>query len=467
MDERWLLSRRALLGGVGALGVSSMLPRGLGSLGLGASRARAAGFPTRFVVFHVPEGMWSAASRPAAGGSTLGPIFSPLDKHKDQIIVLNGLNMKSRDNGPGGDEHHRAVPHMLTGIEMQNENNAGGASIDQAIAKAIGQGSPLASLQLAVRIVYGDTNSKPIWSGAGRVVPAQQDPWQVYKRVFGSGTGMATSSGSMGSTAPANMPSASAPTVDLRRSAMDFALAEVADLRPRLSAGDRDRLDSYQDSLRDIERRLNMLSMSAGGTPGTTGQPAAAAMCMQPSLGSSIDVAAEANYPKIAQLQMDMLVAALQCNVTRVASFQFGNSNDQCSYSWLGVNAIGHDLSHNNGNVDPSGSKKTKVYNWYSEQFAYLLDKLKAVPEGSGTLLDNTVILWVSEFGESNGHSPNNLLWMLMGNAAGYFKSGQVVNLNGRSTNDVHATLQNAFGISGNTFGNAAYCQGPIANILA
>lgn len=464
MDERWLLSRRALLGGVGALGLSSILPRS-------RSRALAAAFPTRFVVFHVPEGMWSGASRPAAGGSTLGPIFGPMDAHKDQIIFLNNLRMKSRDKGPGGDEHHRAVPHMLTGTEMQNENNAGGASLDQVIAKEIGQGTPLTSLQLAVRIVYTDTNSKPIWSGAGRVVPAQQDPWQVYKRVFGTGSNIPMQSTQTGSTAPTAAPSSSAPAVDLRRSAMDHAMAECAELRTRLGASDRDRLDSYQESLRDIERRLNMLSGSMnGGTTGmsTTTQPATSGTtCMQPSLGSSVNVSSESNYPKISQLQMDMLVAALQCNVTRVASFQFGNSNDQCSYSWLGVNTIGHDLAHNNGNCDPSGSKKTKVFNWYSEQFAYLLNKLKAVPEGSGTLLDNTVILWVSEFGESNGHSADNLLWLLMGNANGYFKSGQVVNLGGRATNDVLTTVQNAFGIAGDTFGNPAYCQGPITNIIA
>jgi len=474
MDERWLLSRRALLGGVGALGLSSLLPRS-------HARAATAALPTRFVVFHVPEGMWARAARPEAGGSTLGPIFGPLDAHRDQILFLNNLSMKSRDSGPGGDEHHRAVPHMLTGIEMRNDSSAGGASIDQHIASQIGQGSQLSSLQLAVRIVYTDTNSKPIWAGAGKAVPAQQDPWQVYKRVFGAGGAAAAgSTGSTGAPAPTTMtnpssaaPAASAPTVDLRRSALDYAMGEISQLRPRLSTSDRERLDSYQESLRDIERRLDMLAQDMRGATAATGATGNAAptgdpaVCAEPSLGSSINVSAEANYPKIAQLQMDMLVAALQCNVTRVASFQYGNSNDQCTYSWLGVNTIGHDLSHNNGNCDPSGTKKTKVYNWYAEQFAYLLNKLKSVPEGGGTLLDNTVILWASEFGESSGHVSDNLLWLLMGNAAGYFKSGQVLNMGGRSINDVHVTLQNAFGIAGNSFGGAAYCQGAIPQLLA
>lgn len=447
MDERFLLSRRALLGGVGALGAASLLPRF-------SSRAcaQAAGTtPTRFIVVHVPEGMWSKAARPVAGAATLGPIFKALDPFKANINVLNNLAIPSRDAGPGGDGHHRNVVHMLTGTEMKDEGNAGGASIDQKIAAAIGGSSPLPSLQLAVRIVYKDTNSKPIWSGPGRVVPAQQDPWQAYKRVFNN-------------NAPASPGQAdgttTAPKFDLRRSALDHALTEVSSLRTRLGLTDRDRLDSYQESLRDIERRLSMLSTSSPAG-------AAAASCIQPTLGGAINVAAEANYPKIGQLQMDMAVAALQCNVTRVVSLQFGNSNDQCAYSWLGVNNLGHDLSHNNNNCDPSGSKKVTVYDWYSQQFAYLLGKLQGVQEGGGTLLDNTVVLWASEFGESNGHSNQNLLWLLMGNAAGYFKSGQVLDLKNRSVNDLHVSLQNAFGIADTSFGNAKYCKGALSEVVA
>jgi hypothetical protein len=85
------------------------------------------------------------------------------------------------------------------------------------------------------------------------------------------------------------------------------------------------------------------------------------------------------------------------------------------------------------------------------------------VPEGNGTMLDNTVVLWVSEFGDSNGHVSNNLTWLLMGNAAGYFKQGRVIDVAGKSTNDVHTSMLNAFGIADKTFGNPAYCGGPLA----
>jgi hypothetical protein len=440
MDERFVLSRRALLGSMGALGVSAFLPRHLRSV------AFAQAIPTRFVVVHVPEGMWSGAPRPVAGGTNLGTIFDAFQAHQPKINTILNLNMKSRDKGPGGDGHHRGVPHMLTGTEMLNESNAGGISVDQKIANAIGKASPISSLQLAVRIVYGDTNSKALWSAAGRAVPAQQSPWEAYKRVF---------SGVM----PTDPTPGAKPPFDLRKSALDYSLREVQSLRSKLSAPDQHMLDSYHESLRDIERRLTAIPPTTGGG-GMAG-------CTPPSLGTAVDIKAESNYVKIGQLQMDLMVAAMQCNVTRVASLQWGNSNDQCSYSWLGVNAIGHDLAHNNNNVDSSGAKKLKVYQWYSTQAKYLLDKLSSIPEGGGTMLDNTVILWASEFSDSNGHASDKLLWFVMGNANGYFKPGKIINANGKSTNDVHTSLCNAFGIADTTFGNPAYCEGPLAALTA
>jgi hypothetical protein len=124
-------------------------------------------------------------------------------------------------------------------------------------------------------------------------------------------------------------------------------------------------------------------------------------------------------------------------------------------------------MAHNNNNCDPSGSKKLKTYQWYSEQFVYLLDKLSAIPEGDGTMLDNTVVLWASEFSDSNGHNSDRLMWMLFGNANGFFKQGRILDLKGKSLNDLHTSLGNAFGISDQTFGNPAYCDGPLTALMA
>lgn len=421
MNDKWLVSRRALLGGIGAFGLSSMLPR----------TALAAGEPKRFIVVHVPEGMWSGAPRPAAGANTLGPILGALDPYKAQTMVLNNLNIQSRDRGPGeGTGHQRGVIHMLTGTEMADGSNAGGISVDQKIAGAIGKGTTFASLQFAVRIIYGDGNSRPIWAGARRALPGEQSPWGAYDRIFGNFN-----------------PSPTASKLDLRKSALDFSRDEMNRLRGRLSDDDKNRLDSYQESLRSIENRLGALPSAA---------------CTKPALGNPLDPRAEQNYPAVGKLQMDLIVAALQCGVTNVASLQWGNSNDQCTYSWLGVNTLGHDLSHNNNNCDPDNSKKLKVYQWYAQQFAYLLGKLKSVPEGTGTMLDNTLVLWASEFGDSNGHVPSRLMWTLMGNLQGRFKTGRVVDCGNRSVNDLHTSLCQAYGIPDASFGNPAYCNGPL-----
>jgi hypothetical protein len=436
MDSRWIISRRALLGGLGGASHAAQLPR--------RRVCAQAAPPTRFLAVHVPEGMWSGAPRPAAGGTDLGPILKALQPYQTQITVMNNLSMASRDHGPGGDGHHRGVPHMFTCTEMLDENNAGGASIDQKIANAIGGSSQFPSLQFSVRIVYGDTNGRPIWSGPGLVVPAMQSPWDAYSRIFANFMPMAAGA------APA-----AKPAIDLRRSALDHALVETAALRTRLSASDRMLVDSYQDSLRSIEKRLSMTPMPQ------------AASCAPPVLGNSIDVKAEANYAQVGQLQMDLIVAAFQCGLTRVASLQWGNSNDQCTYSWLGVNTLGHDMAHNNNNCDPDGSKKLKTYQWYSEQFAYLLGKLDAIREGGGTMLDNTVVLWASEFSDSNGHACDKLMWTLMGNASGFFKQGRILDLGGKSLNDLHTSLCNAFGIADRSFGNPAYCNGPLTELMA
>lgn len=439
MNNRWMLSRRELLRGFGAAGLASFLPSDL----LYAQEA----IPPRLIVVHVPEGMWKGAPRPSAGASNLGNMLQALQPHQAKVLVLNNLSIATMNKGPGGDGHHRAVPHMFTCTEMKDENNAGGVSLDQHIAKAIGGQSRLGSLALAVRIVYTDTNSKCLWSGAGRVVPAIQSPWDAMTKVFGSGTPTAPAMPSN----PTGNPAAKAP--DMRRSVLDRALKDINALRPQLSAPDRLLLDSYHDSLRDIEMR-----MANGIMP-------LPSSCAAPDLGAKINVGSEANYPAIGKLQMDLMVAALQCNATRVATLQWGNSNDQCTYSWLGVKKLGHDMAHNNNNCDPSGSKKLQTYTWYFEQAAYLMNKLASIAEGGGSMLDNTLILWASEFGDSMNHSGDNLMWLLMGNAGGKFKSGRVLNCGGRSVADLHTSIANAFGLPDKTFGNPAYCKGPLPDL--
>jgi hypothetical protein len=428
-------SRRAFLGGLGVVGFSHLAPRSA------LAQAQQAGTRKRFVVVYVPEGMWAGAERPAPGANTLGSIFGPMDPFRAKITALDGIDLATAiADRPGVDEHHR-LPHLLTCTKMVDGRTGGGPSIDQKIAQVIGAGTTFQSLQFGVQIVYKDGSGRPIWKGRAEQLPAVEDPWQAYDRIFGGG--MAPQPGQPG---PARF--------DLRKSALDYSLGEIATMQPGLAASDRTRVQSYQESLRDIERRLQGLQGVEQGAGGGA--------CASPKLGTPVDVKAKANFPMVSQLQIDLMVASLQCGITNVASLQYGNSVDQCTYPWLGVRRTGHDLSHGS-----SRTEQQKVYRWYSEQFAYLLGKLQAVPEGDGTMLDNTVVLWISEFGNSSSHSLRNLMWFVMGNVGGFLRQGQVLKLPGRSVSDLHLTMAHAFGIRDQAFGDPAFCTGPIAPLIA
>jgi hypothetical protein len=444
----WLCSRRAFMGGLGAVGFGHLLPR----------QAQAQlGQRKRFVVVYVPEGMWAGAERPSPGASTLGSVFGPMDPFRSKITALDGVDLTTAINDrPGVDEHHR-LPHLLTSTKMVDGRTGGGPSIDQKIAKVVGANSTFESLQFGVQIVYKDGSGRLIWKGRGELLPAMEDPWAAYSRIFAGG--MAPTVQPPGQPPQPGQP----PRFDLRKSALDYSLAEIASVRPNLAASDRTRVESYQDSLRDIERRLQGLQGGANqGGAGGEGGPGPVGACAAPDVGAPTDIKAKANFPKISQLQMDLMVASLQCGITNVASLQYGNSVDQCTYPWLGVRRTGHDLSHGS-----SRTEQQKVYRWYSEQFAYLLGKLDAVKEGAGTMLDNTVVLWVSEFGNSSSHSLKNLMWFVMGNVGGFLRQGQVLKLPGRSVSDLHVTIGHAFGIPDQTFGDAAFSTGPIAPLIA
>lgn len=143
---------------------------------------------------------------------------------QSRILVVDNMNMESRDHGPGGDGHHRGVPHMFTCTEMLDENQAGGMSVDQKIANAIGGESPFKSIHLANRPVYRDTNWTSLWTGPGSVITPDENPWRAFDRLFAGVTPGA--------------PTVTEPGHSLKKSVLDHSLAETAALRSRLSSTD-------------------------------------------------------------------------------------------------------------------------------------------------------------------------------------------------------------------------------------
>jgi hypothetical protein len=264
------------------------------------------------------------------------------------------------------------------------------------------------------------------------------DPTAVHKRLFASLV----------------VPPSDVDRLRLRRkSVLDVVNAELSSLNNKLSSENRTKLDQHLTSLRQIEQQLQV---------GNTNAP----VCTAPGQPARLDPYAASNYPTIAKLQIDMMVGALACDLTRVASIMFSGSISNQTFPWLPLARPSrghHDLSH-----DPSTAYAdlALIKRWHSEQFLYLLQKMDAVKEGNGSMLDNSVILWGSEIGLGD-HNVNDMRFVLAGGAGGHFKLGRNLVISGRPHNDLLVSVLQAMGVQENTFGDPGYVTGALSELTS
>jgi len=416
----------------------------------GGSRA-ANGFPDRFIVFFSPNGTIPNEWRPDGGETdfTLRRILAPLERHRDKLLILDGLDMRSTSAGPG-DGHQKGMGHMLTGRELLPGDVGGGCdscapvswasgiSVDQQIANQIAGDTAFRSLELGVRC----GNSSNVWTrmsyrGASEPLPPEDDPYAVFERVFGELTGD---------------PFGLERRLAMRQSVVDYLHQDYGDLQSRVAREDSLRMEQHIDGIRDIERRLSSGALGAS--------------CVAPDLGGRIDTGDSDNMPAVGQMQMDMTAMALACDLTRVVSIQWTKSVGGAPSPWLGISDGHHGISHEgDGNAD-AVEKLVQINTWYAEQYAYLLDQLASIPEGDGTLLDNTCVLWINELGKGNSHTRNDVPIVLGGSAGGYFRTGRCLRYDDTPHNDLLVTLTNAYGVEQDTFGDTRFCNGPLPELL-
>ena len=225
-------------------------------------------------------------------------------------------------------------------------------------------------------------------------------------------------------------------------------------LSARLGAADRQKLEAHLGSIRDIESRLAVV-------------PAPRPACQVPALDAGIDLAANDSFPQIGKLQMDLLVMSLACDLTRVASMQWSRSASTVRFTWLHLNELHHDLSHRGDDDADAVDKLTRINRWYAEQLAYLIGRMKQIPEGDGTLLDNTVILWCNELAKGNVHGRIDAPYVLAGRAGGALSTGRFLRFDGNVPhNNLLLSLIHAMGQDDSSFGNPDWCTGPLAGLL-
>lgn len=385
------ISRRRFLRGA-ALG-GAVVRVGLPSLAVmfndsgtayAAASSQGAPIEKRFVLWFngngVPERYWFPADTGPQFGLT--PCLQPLEPFQQDIHVVSGLdNPIARSPGPGND-HHRSMSGLATGTPFTGRG-AGGPSIDQVLAAHIGTESRFRSLQIGVcQESHGDNIHRNMsWAGYDRALPPEMIPHNLFDRIFG-----AKEEG----------------WIDRKKSILDAVQTEARDLQRDLGVSDQRRLDEHLNSIRELERAVASLP------------PEYAEVSRPEESGDMRD------YPRIAKLQTDLLVHALASRQTCVASYMLTKCQSLVRMPWLGYTALRHhDYTHTRAD-SPEGQRILRdICRWHVEEFAYLLAKLRSIPEGDGTLLDNCCVAFLHEHAEANAHKNNGLPVILAGGAGG------------------------------------------------
>jgi hypothetical protein len=410
------LSRRAVLRGVGA---SLALPW-LEVMAPQQARAQTQAAPLRFAMVYSPNGFLMDKWTPATTGTgwATPPLLQALAPFRDDFNVLSGLGNYTASIAPEfGGSHTRATGSYLTQcplggtVRMAVKN---GISLDQILAQAIGRQTRFPSLQVGSRASSATGtcednyacayNNNLSWASPTMFLPKQVNPRDVFDRLFGDGGG-----------ARPGMPGPVDHRAFYGKSILDVVAGRADQLRQRVGRADRNKLDEYFTSVREVEKRLDGLAgATIPGQPGVTvGQCAVPAAPRDSSMGP---------IPFAEHLDMlsDLIALAFQCDVTRVATYMFEHSfSDARNFGFLGVTRGHHQLSHSR-----DFASLEKIDRFYVERFAYLLGKLKAMNEGDRTVLDNSIIYFGSEFGDGGGHDHRELALLVAGKAGGRWKTG-------------------------------------------
>jgi hypothetical protein len=298
----------------------------------------------------------------------------------------------------------------------------------------------LRSLVLGVLVGAADNWGRMVYRAANQPLPPDDDPAGVYGRVFSD---LHTDPGAL------------ARLRRRRKSMLDGVAGQFSRLAGRVSAADRQRLDAHLTTVREIEARLT--------TDLVVSNPACRDPAITPVAGSANDM-----FPSVGALQMDLLVMALACDITRVATLQWSRSVSQTRFTWLGVTEGHHDLSHRPDSDTGAVLNLTKINNWYAQQLAALITRLKMTPDGAGgSVFDGTLILWINELAKGNTHGLQNARYVLAGSAGGALRTGRVLGYEGQAVphNNLLVSILNAMGIPDAKFGKPEWCTGPLAGL--
>lgn len=366
------------------------------------------------------------------------------------------------------DNHHIAgIVQLFTGARFDGDQNqfANGPSVDQYLLQNtdLRGGTPRASVNVAVDDGRTDHRHVICYSGSGQPVGCEVSPTRAFNNFF---EGI-----SFGGTPPAPEPEPTRPSLasELDKQLIAVNQEDVRYLQRFLGQQEKERLELHLESLFELQQRIE-----ATATPGT---PAAAgALCAETNTSGFKNSLTDATaITRWAEINADLIVNSFTCDIARVASYQFSFSGGHHE-GLLGFRASWHDevahISKTNDSVSVNGASMTSrqafgVFSrFWNGHIAALAKKLQAIPEGDGTMLDNTLIYCGVESGTNHSHDPNDMQYLLVGGRNMGFKLGQALDVGQKSAHRLHVSVLNAFGAEVDTFGSADDGTGPLPGVV-
>lgn len=438
------ITRRTCLRGLGlAMALPWLEQHGWGEEPAGAARVTTP--PRRLCYVTFPNGTirdhwhYSGQAIDGSDGKKVPRILEPLRPHFADVLVLHGLSHPPADSGPDGSgDHARGVATLLSGLRVRKGNTGHevGVSADQLVARHVGHLTPLPSLELSLEGALGGgicDNGYPCaymshvsWRTPTQPMAKEVNPKAAFLRLFTD------------QRQEANTTIRAARRLE-DASLLDLVREEAGDLRRSLGVADGRKVDEYLESVRAVEARIQAVNARSDARADDSDGSTRAA-------GERIPDQVPKKFADHARLMFDIVALAFQTDTTRVATVMLGNASSNRVFPELGVNSSHHELTHHGG--DKFKKEGVTVINTHQvAQFAYLLERLKAVQEGGSRLLDHCLLFYGSGIGDGHQHNHLDLPILVAGRGGGTLRPGRVMQRTGGTLNDLHLGILQRMGL--------------------